>query len=57
LLERCDAGLTAWIVCGHVHERADPPHSIGLLRPRHQRPRRRAAECCDEIAPPHGLSS
>jgi hypothetical protein len=27
----------------HVHEHADAPHPVGLLGPRHQWPRRRAA--------------
>jgi hypothetical protein len=35
LLERCDAGLTAWIVCGHVHEHADTPHPLWLLPARY----------------------
>ena len=34
-------------------EHADPPHSIGLLRARRERPRScRAAEERDELAPP-----
>jgi hypothetical protein len=55
LLERCDASLTAWIICGHVHEHADPPHLPRLLRPRRKGPRRYAAYKRDEFASPHGL--
>jgi hypothetical protein len=48
-----------WIVCGEVHERADAPHTLALLRPRRERPRRRcAAEQRDELASSeaeHGL--
>jgi hypothetical protein len=32
---------------------ADAPYPFGLLRPRHQRPRRRAAEPRDELPPFH----
>ena len=42
LQERRDAGLAFRIVRGHVHEHADAPHALGLLRPRRERPRRRA---------------
>jgi hypothetical protein len=35
---------------------AEPPHADGLLRPRRQRPRRRASEPCDELPPPHRSS-
>jgi hypothetical protein len=55
LLERCDAGLTAWIACSHVHEHADPPYLPRLLRPRRKGPRRYAAYKRDEFASPHGL--
>ena len=35
-----------------MHEHADAPHPLGLLRARRQRPRRRrAAEQRDELAP------
>jgi hypothetical protein len=30
---------------------ADAPHTLGLLRPRRERPSRPAAEHCDELAP------
>src|SRR5262249_36945278 len=35
------------------HERADAPHAVALLRPRGERPRRRAAEERDELASLH----
>jgi hypothetical protein len=38
LLERREAGLTLRVVRGPVHEHADPPHLLGLLRARHERP-------------------
>src|SRR5262249_23579288 len=34
-----------------------PDHRHGLLRARRKRPRRRAAEECDELAPPHSITS
>src|SRR5262245_25587211 len=33
--------------------RSSPVHAIALLRGRHERPRGRAAEECDEVAPLH----
>ena len=33
------------------------PHSVRLLRPRRQRPRRRAAEQRDELPPLHSITS
>src|SRR5262249_8175290 len=36
---------------------ADPPHPLGLLRTRRERPRSRAAEQRDELAPPHSITS
>jgi hypothetical protein len=42
----------------HEHDRhADPPHPLALLRPRHQRPRRRAAEHSDELSSSHEAPS
>ena len=34
-----------------VHEHADAPHSVALLRPRRYRQRRRAPEPRDELSP------
>jgi hypothetical protein len=46
------------IIRGQVHEHADPPHPLALLRMRRDRPRRRsAADEPDELAPSHELSS
>jgi hypothetical protein len=36
--------------CESSHQNADPPHSHRLLRPRRERPCRRATEKGDEIA-------
>jgi hypothetical protein len=53
-MERCDAGLSFRIVRSYVHNHADPPHALCLLRARCERPRgRRAAEHRDERAPVH----
>src|SRR5262249_46795139 len=57
LVERRNSVLTIRIVGSPVHEQADAPHAIGLLRARHQRPRRRrAADKRDEVAASHGLT-
>src|SRR5262249_2095831 len=40
------------------HDHADAPHAIRLLlRINNRRPRRRAAESQDELAPPHSITS
>jgi hypothetical protein len=53
LPERSGAELSFGIVLGVEHQHADPPHPIGLLCVRRQRPRsRRAAEERDELAAP-----
>ena len=45
LPEAREAGLCFGIVLGEAHQRADPPHPLGLLRANRERPRcRRAAE-------------
>jgi hypothetical protein len=38
-------------------QHADAPHSLALLRLRRERPRRRAAENGDELAPLHSITS
>jgi hypothetical protein len=38
---------------GPSQEHPDPAHAVALLRPRHERPRRRAALCRDEVASAH----
>jgi hypothetical protein len=40
----------------HIHQHADASRAFGLLRTRGNRPRnRRAANKCDELAPPHAF--
>src|SRR5262245_6988555 len=57
-MEHCDAGVSFRIVGDRVHEYADAPHALALLRARRERPRGRgAAEQCDEIAAPHSITS
>src|SRR5258705_13434058 len=58
LCERREAGLSFRIVRGPIHEHADAPDALALLRARRERPRRsRAAEQRDELASPHVLPS
>jgi hypothetical protein len=38
LLDRCEPGLTFWIVRGPVQQNADAPHALRLLRAGHDRP-------------------
>src|SRR5215475_13955707 len=40
-----------------MHQHADPSHPLGLLRPRRERPRGRAAEQRDELAAFHSITS
>src|SRR5215468_23528 len=51
LVERCKSILTFRVVRSPVHEDTNPPRTFWLLRTRRQRPRRRAAEKRDEVAP------
>ena len=54
LRKGCDATPRCRIVGGSRHERADPPHAIGSLRARRDRPSgRRTGEHCDEFASFH----
>jgi hypothetical protein len=57
LSERRDASLRQGIVFVVRHEHADAPHAVALLRARRQRPRRRAAEERDCLAPIHSITS
>ena len=41
------------IVLGKAHQNSNAPDPLGLLRPRHKRPCRRAADKRDELAPLH----
>jgi hypothetical protein len=58
-LQECrEASLAFRIVRRQAHEHADAPHLLGLLRARHERPRRcRAGEQRDELAPLHSITS
>src|SRR5262245_38270383 len=57
-MERSETGLKHRIVRGAGQEDADPPHPLGLLRMRRERPRRGcAAEQRDELAPLHSITS
>jgi hypothetical protein len=51
LRERRVAKLRLRIVFVERQEHADAPHAVALLRPRRERPCRRAAECGHEFAP------
>jgi hypothetical protein len=39
------------VALSKAHQDADPQHPVEVLRKRRKRPRRRAAEECDELAP------
>jgi hypothetical protein len=53
LVKGRETRLSLRIVGGEVHKHADAPHPAALLRPRRERPRRRAAEKRDECATFH----
>src|SRR5215467_2256058 len=53
LQERRVASLSFRIVRAEVHEHADTPHALSLLRPRRERPRCHTAEERDEVAALH----
>src|SRR5262249_30795623 len=58
LRESGEPGLTFRIIGGEIHEHADAPHRLALLRARRERPRRRcAAEQRDEAASLHSITS
>src|SRR5262249_36369530 len=57
LAERCNARLCLRIALGKAHQHADPPHPVGLLRARRERPRRRTTEQRDEVALVHSITS
>src|SRR6516225_10673155 len=57
-LNAASRALTISIVRGPVREHTDPPHLLGLLRARGERPRHRpATEQSDELPPPHSITS
>src|SRR5262245_45832469 len=51
LMEGCEARLSFSIIGDGIHEHADPPHPLRLLRTRRERPRRRAAKRDNELPP------
>src|SRR5262245_36505880 len=57
LQERRETHLPFRIIGGEVHEYADVPHTLALLRPRRERPRGCGAEERDEVAPSHSITS
>src|SRR5262249_33712009 len=57
LMESREARLSFRIIGGEIHEHADAPHPLALLRIRRERPRGRAAEQRDELAPFHSNTS
>src|SRR5262249_60907747 len=57
LQERTNASLIFRIIRGCSLDDADPPHALGLLRPRRERPGRRTTEQPDELAPRHSITS
>jgi len=57
LLERPNPRPIVRIVCVCGQQRADATHPLALLRLRHERPRHRAADESDEVAPPHSITS
>jgi hypothetical protein len=57
-MESREARLSFRIIGGEIHEHADPPHPLRLLRARRERPhRRRATEQRDEVAADHSITS
>ena len=53
-----DEGLSFPVALGIAHQHADPPHALGLLRARRERPRScRAPEERDEVAASHSITS
>src|SRR5262249_49874881 len=58
LMESREARLTFRIIGGEIHEHADAPHPVGLLRARRKRPGcRRATDERNERAPFHSIAS
>src|SRR5262249_21174016 len=56
-LERREIGLSFPVALSIPHQHADQPQPLRLLRPRHERPRGRAAEQRDELATLHSITS
>jgi hypothetical protein len=53
LRERREGTVLVGIVFVDTHEHADAPHALTLLRPRRERPRRRAPEPYNELPSLH----
>src|SRR5262249_6404246 len=53
LRESGEPGLTFRIIGGEIHEHADAPHPLALLRARRERPCGRAADQRDELPASH----
>jgi len=51
LPQHCDAVLSIIVALADSHQYSDPPRSLCSLRPRRARPRGRAANQSDEVAP------
>src|SRR5262245_59165876 len=56
-LLKCLAEHRVTVFAADTGEDTDAPHPLRLLRARRQRPRRRAAEQSDELAPSHSITS
>jgi len=54
LQKRVAARSSVRVVWSQRHQHPDAPHPFGLLRARRDRPRRRASDERDELAPPQG---
>jgi hypothetical protein len=50
-MESCEARLSFSIIGDGIHEHADPPHPLRLLRPRRERPSGRATKRDHEFSP------
>src|SRR5262249_46564092 len=48
-----DKALCLRVAFGKSHQHSDPPHRLGLLRPRSERPYRGTADHSNEVAPSH----
>src|SRR6266536_2517074 len=57
LPERLEITFGSRVVAADAQQHADPPHSLGLLRPRRERPSSHAAEKRNELPPLHSITS
>jgi hypothetical protein len=49
--------LGFWVLFSKSDEHSEPPHAVALVRPRRERPSRRAPEPCNELPAPHSITS